>query len=919
MDEPVERAAELSQLAEVVRNAQIGNGQVCVIEGPSGIGKSRLLKACAELADAAHVRVARVLCSELTRDYPFGVIHILFGPILMRADSASRARALQGPASLSEPVFGSGTATDEFAVLHGLYWLTVNLAEQGPLVLLVDDLPWADPLSQRFFAYLAERVDDLPIALIATIRSGDPGAASPWVTSVSSSATTAAIQPAALSWHAVEALLASNLPQGTVDKELVDGVVRRTGGNPFYVVALTDAIRADEKPMLSTPEQVRWHITRRLTRFGSSEVAFANASAVLGNEASLRAVAQLAALADDQGVTAAENLAAGHILQSSDPVVFTHSIVRDAIYGSLDIENRLALHAKAAHVMAAAAAEPEVVAEHVLLSSKTQDRWARDALHAAGSAAARKGAPAAALRYLRRAVDATDADQIPSSLLIEVGLAEAASGEVASLQHFERALTMVTEPAEQADALFSLGATLYRFGRYPEARSAFRRGTELFGSSDQRLRFESALWSTNAHLSPTEGVPADVAELAEKSGVREIWAVKALHESLTQPPARAAADLAARALDGGALLSARGSQCVAVHVATLALMQCNRLVEANESADAVVRHAVDHGLQLEYAEASWTRALILHARGRIDDAAADAQAALERLEPRGNIHAHTATAVLVHCLIDRGEWDHAALLAGSADLDLLETPFVKAYCWIAKGRLHLSRGETKAASHVVDKLRTLLRPLNDGDLNPTLLPWRSMAAITAHRSGDGPACIRYFEEEIELAKSFDVPIALGTALRRRADTEPVAQALKTYQLAIEALDESDALLQLARAHVGVGRCLTRRNDLVAARRHLATALDLAHRCGAAALMTEIRYELTTAGGRPRRSALSGKESLTPTEARIARLAAQGMPSRDIAEQLFVSRNTVTWHLRNVYRKLNVESREQLSARWDAAG
>ncbi len=88
----------------------------------------------------------------------------------------SRAQALQGPAVLAEPVFGSGTATDEFAVLHGLYWLTVNLAEQGPLAILIDDLPWADPLSQRFFAYLAERIDDLPIALVVTIRSGDAGA-----------------------------------------------------------------------------------------------------------------------------------------------------------------------------------------------------------------------------------------------------------------------------------------------------------------------------------------------------------------------------------------------------------------------------------------------------------------------------------------------------------------------------------------------------------------------------------------------------------------------------------------------------------------------------------------------------------------------------------------------------------------------
>jgi DNA-binding CsgD family transcriptional regulator len=919
MDEPLERTAELGQLAKVLRDAQAGHGQVCLIEGPSGIGKSRLLKGCADQADAADIRVVRVLCSELTCEYPFGVAHNLFGPLLLRADPALRAQALQGPASLCEPIFGLGTAADEFAVLHGLYWLTVNLADQQPLAILVDDLPWADPLSQRFFAYLAERIDDLPIALILAIRSGDPGAASPWITSMWSSATSPIIRPAALSSAAAQTLLMSHLPAGAVDKQLVDEVMTHTGGNPFYVVAVVDAMRADETPILSTPEGVRRHTTRRLARLDLSSVAFAKAGAVLANEACLRDVTRLAGLADDEGVAAAEHLVAGHFLQSSEPVMFIHRIVREAIYSSLQIDDRLALHARAAQVMDAAGAEPEVVAEHLLLASKTEGSWARSALHAAGRAAARKGAHAAALRYLRHAVSATGAAEIPPSLMIDLGLSEAASGEVTSLQRFENALTMVTHPGEQADIQFSLGATLYRFGRYGEALTTFRRGAEFFATGDQqtRLRFESALWSAKAHLLSTEAMPRYVTELAYRSGGREIWAVKALHDSLTQPPAGYAAELALRALDGGALLAVRGSQCMAVHVATLALLHCNRLAEANEAADAIVRHAVGHGLQLEYAEASWTRALILYARGRVEEAAADAHAAIERLEPRGNMHALTAMAVLVQCMIDRGELDEAAQLIDSADLELIETPLVKAHFLIAGARLHLSRGEIEPARRNIDELRSVFN--DDAALNPTVFSWRSLAAIVAHRSGDQRACRRYFEEEIELARSFEVPIALGIALRRRASTEPAAQALSSFQSAVAVLEGTDAVLELAHAHVGVGRCLRRRSKRLDARRHLSIALDLAHRCDATVLMTDIRHELTAAGGRPRRAALSGKESLTPTEARIAKLAAHGARSRDIAEQLFVSRNTVTWHLRNVYRKLDVDSREQLTACWDAAG
>jgi DNA-binding CsgD family transcriptional regulator len=94
---------------------------------------------------------------------------------------------------------------------------------------------------------------------------------------------------------------------------------------------------------------------------------------------------------------------------------------------------------------------------------------------------------------------------------------------------------------------------------------------------------------------------------------------------------------------------------------------------------------------------------------------------------------------------------------------------------------------------------------------------------------------------------------------------------------------------------------------------LAIGMDLAHRCGASGVEADIQEELTAAGGRPRRTAVTGVESLTPTELRIARHAAHGMSNTRIAEQTFVSRNTVAWHLRNIYRKLAIDSRDQLGA------
>ena len=125
------------------------------------------------------------------------------------------------------------------------------------------------------------------------------------------------------------------------------------------------------------------------------------------------------------------------------------------------------------------------------------------------------------------------------------------------------------------------------------------------------------------------------------------------------------------------------------------------------------------------------------------------------------------------------------------------------------------------------------------------------------------------------------------------------------------LQSTEASLELARAHASLGRGLRRAGQRVEARAQLGIGLDLAHRCGATGVEADIREELTAAGGRPRRSALTGVGVADAHRARVAQLAAQGISNSGIAEQTFVSRNTVAWHLRNIYRKLAVESREQL--------
>ena len=916
--EPLERAAELEKLSALLAAAREGRGQVCVIEGPSGVGKSRLLDACADSAAALGMSVVRARCSELTRDYPFGVARGLFEPGLIRAGQELRDELMRGPAGLARPVFaGDEAATDEFAVIYGLYWLTVNLAEQRPMAILIDDAPWADDFTLRFLVYLAERVDDLAAAVVVVIRSGDPGAESQLIGDLWQAASVPPIRPAELSESAVAELLAAELPDHTIDPELAQTVSRETGGNPLFVVAVADAIRAGEDVAITTPESMRRHVVRRMARLDPAARALSKAAAVLGDDAAIGDVIRLADLGQDVGLVAAAELVQANVLACTDPIMFAHGIIRMAIYSVLEPAERLTLHSGSAKLLADRRSAPEAVAEHLMKCGAIDETWGAGALHDAGRAATRKGAPAAAIRYLRRAFEASDAHTVPPRLLIDLGLAEAAAGEPTSLDRFAQALEMVTERGERADALYSLGQTLHAIGRFPEASAAFRRGAALFEDDTQAwLRFHGAAASAEFFITtPAQRMQPEIIrpdDLADGSGTRVVLAMKSLQEAVSVPPAQWAGYLAMRALGDGALLAEQTSQGPSVNLAVQALLYAGRLSEAQDAADAAVRDARERGALLAHVEASYVRALVFYARGRITEAAADAQAALDGLDWRWHDHRQRAVAILLHCMVERDELNEAGRLIERADQEL-PVPIAQgifALLHLARGRVHFRLRNYDAARQEVEAAANAVADY--GPVNPAAFPWRSLAGEIAHFSGDHERARSLIDEEVALAELFDVPIGLGIALRRRAITETGDQALDTLQQAVAALERTEARLELARTHAALGSALRRAGQRVSARSHLQKGLDLAHRGGATGVETQLREELTAAGGRPRRSAVTGVESLTPTELRVAELGAEGLSNRQIAELIFVSRNTIAWHLRNIYRKLQVESREQIS-------
>ena len=169
------------------------------------------------------------------------------------------------------------------------------------------------------------------------------------------------------------------------------------------------------------------------------------------------------------------------------------------------------------------------------------------------------------------------------------------------------------------------------------------------------------------------------------------------------------------------------------------------------------------------------------------------------------------------------------------------------------------------------------------------------------------------EAELAWAESWGTPRFIGMAMRGLAHSRNSAERITGLQASVAVLQLAPACLELARALGDLGSALRRDNQRVAAREPLRQALDLARRCRADALADQLRGELRAAGAKPRRDLLTGKDSLTASEARIAQMAATGMTNPQIAQTIFLTPGTVEKHLTSVYSKLDISSRHHLAA------
>jgi DNA-binding NarL/FixJ family response regulator len=370
-------------------------------------------------------------------------------------------------------------------------------------------------------------------------------------------------------------------------------------------------------------------------------------------------------------------------------------------------------------------------------------------------------------------------------------------------------------------------------------------------------------------------------------------------------------ELAERAWGDGALLGAETADGPTWNLLTGALSFSEQLAFSESVCDAVLEDARHRASPMGFATASYCRSYPLYFRGRINDSLADVQLALGARGEGWEMFLPSAHAVLAWGHIERGELD-----AARDAIALADDPHVHenaGYSWLleARGRLHLATG----CAHEALKDFLAAGELLAGRLSmptPGIIPWRSGAARAAHATGDTDQARALAQENLTLCHRVGAPGMIGRALHTLGLIDTTNNGLTLLQQAADTLALSPAGLEHAHTLVDLGAAHRRRGQRTAAQEPLRQGLALAQKGGATALRERARVELAATGARPRKPVVTGVDSLTPSERRVADMAANGQTNRQIAQALFVTIKAVEAHLHHTYQKLDIDTRKQLA-------
>ena len=939
-----ERSEELARIESALAEARSGRGTFVVVEGPAGIGKTALLAAARAAATDGGMRVLRSRGTELERDFAFGVVRQLFEPPLAEASELERADLLEGAAGVAAGLLGlpgapppdgppASGVDSSFAVLHGLYWLCANLTAAGPLCVVVDDTHWADAASLRYLAFLLTRLDELDAALVVATRPQDAGTDAALLATVTTDPSADVVRLRPLTSAAVAQLVESRLA-GVPDPAFVDACLRATRGTPFLLHVLVDALsEGDIAPTAEAARQVERigartvgrSIRLRLRRLPEHAGRFARALAIL-EQGDLFQAARLAGLEEAEAAEATELLTTAGILEPGRPLTFIHPIVRSGIYSELSSVERAQGHRRAARLLAEQPGAHEQVAKHLLVSEPAGDGWVVEQLVEAACAAGKHGAPESEAVFLRRALAEPPPPGDRFEMLLDLGMAEASAGLADWPEHLQQAVDTAPNAEVAGGSALVLGLALSRAQRFAEAVTVLDRAATLFATPDSDLALALEAAAVAAALNDPLAAPSVAHRrktllaraAAEPAAPPELLGAAAFISVLSNEPAEVGADLAARALRAGGTAPPHSGMppwfafTTWFSQATISLLWAERYAQVRPLLDASIAQARATGDSSRLAVGLATRGWLALRCGDLIAAEGDARTALVTAQlPAPTLYRVLNGGVLVVALTDQGELEAAEQALAPLDAEAESGSIPAAVLRLARGRLRIDQG--RVAEGLEDFLAVGARLTSGMVTCPGFLPWRSQAALAHLALGEREPARRLADEEVELARAFGTPRALGAAKRAAGVVAGGDRGASLLREAIDAFEQGDSSVERARALADLGALLRRRNRRTEARELLREALDAAHRSGAKPLAHQAETELRATGARPRRFVLTGLDSLTASERRIAELASQGLTNREIAQALFITTRTVEGHLTSVFRKLMLDSRDQLPA------
>jgi DNA-binding CsgD family transcriptional regulator len=931
----VGRGLELDLVRGMVLDVRAGQAAVLLIEGEAGIGKSRLVQSLMGEASAARAVVFRGEAHPFESTHPFGVVADALG---LRRRSPDPRRAMIGSllaGNADGQAAGGGTPDLRYQIVEEILDLVEASCAEHPVVLVLEDLHWADDSTLLAFRSMVHRLAHVPLLLVASLRPAPRSAELDHLLNDLFAAGARAVRLGAFGPDEVRAL--AQAETGAVPGPELMAVLDKAGGNPLWVVeilrSLSDEglLRADdgtaEAALPELPGSLREVVIRRLRYLPDETLSLLQIAAVLGDTASVADVAAVARR--EPGAVVAqlgEAFRARLLGEAGHEFVFRHQLVHDAIYQEIPAPARQVMHRDAAEALANTGADLLQVADHLVLGAARGDLQAVEWLRRAAREAA-SGSPAVSVDLLRRA-DSLLPDGHPDADLVSVELVGALLRAGKTADGAERAEAVLARPhAEETEvplrlALIDALSILNQPDKLIErAEAALAELPDLPLAGQALVLAQTSLGRTFAG-DPVAGEHTARRALAaaERSGdtAMTVWSLNTLSAAVCwHGRYNEAVELARRAVRVAS--DPHRPEARLRHprfFLGMALSACDLLAEAAATFAEALDEYEELGSVWLLSDTLAFQANVSFITGDWDDAGPGLEAGLLLAEEQGNrvlVNQWHACRALIAAARGEDRAAREALAPVEGELISDAPGFGAEMVAYAASVISEAAGDPAAAFGILLRFWQLDAERDGHYYDRYLAPALVRLALALGRHDVARQVTGSAEADVSLAP--DVPTVLSAARRCRGLVEADPDALLR---AVELARDGGRLLDHAGSCEDAAAALTTAGRPEEAKPLLIEALERYEGAGAHAWAARVSAELRGLGVRrgargPRSRPAHGWESLTATERAVSQLVAEGLTNRNVAHRLHISPHTVNTHLRHVFEKLSVSNRAALAA------